>query len=270
MKGGADLLHRHAADGGLALDSRGKPIVTRAAQAGYAGQVMDVRDGMLADLLDAEEEQKGANTAANTAAGESDTAASDWLDDATRNELAILADFLAKGFAFHVDTSDFITHTTHPYAPFSTGDYNELVDQINGFEQFFHYWKRTRERTLDTLETCKATEKSNVSTDVFDVDIPALEDVADGLLVATNGAAEAARLQGETDLEAAKEKDTQGREHLELKVNKAKAKIFREIGFMVKKLYRATREEYKHSIKDDLEETITKFTDKLQTARETL
>ena len=54
MKGGADLLHRHAADGGLALDSRGKPIVTQAAQAGYAGQVMDVRDGMLADLLDAE------------------------------------------------------------------------------------------------------------------------------------------------------------------------------------------------------------------------
>ena len=57
---------------------------------------------------------------------------------------------------------------------------------------------------------------------------------------------------------------------LESKVNKTKAKIFREIGFMVKKLYRATREEYKHKIKEDLEKTITTFNEKLEEAREEL
>lgn len=100
-----------------------------------------------------------------------------------------MADFLEKGFAFHVETTDFISHTSHPYAPFSTGAYNELVDQINGFEQFFHYWKRSKERSIDTLATCKAAEKSNISTEVFEVDIPALEKLADDLLIAGNNAA---------------------------------------------------------------------------------
>ena len=36
---------------------------------------------------------------------------------------------------------------------------------------------------------------------------------------------------------------------------------------MVKKLYRATREEYKHRIKEDLEKTITTFNEKLEDAR---
>lgn len=57
---------------------------------------------------------------------------------------------------------------------------------------------------------------------------------------------------------------------LERKVNKTKAKIFREIGFMVKKLYRATREEYKHKIKDELEDLITEFQKELVEAREEL
>jgi hypothetical protein len=193
-----------------------------------------------------------------------------WLDTAASNELTILADFLEQGFAFHVDTSDFIAHTTHPYAPFSTGAYNELVDNINGFEQFFLYWRRTRERAVDTLATGKHTEKSAVSTEVFDVDIPALEDTADGLLVETNGAAEIAIRQGQDCLDAAKEADTEAREHIEAKLTKQKAKIFREIGFMVKKLYRATREEYKHRIKEDLEATITLYNQKVEEARENL
>ena len=108
-----------------------------------------------------------------------------------------MAEFLAKGFAFHVDTTDFITHTTHPYAPFSTGDYNELVDQINGLEQFFHYWKRTRERALDTLDSAKSHEKARVSTEVFDVDVPALELFADELLITTAAAAAEATSNGE-------------------------------------------------------------------------
>ena len=63
---------------------------------------------MLADIDDYLNHQKEANSAANTAAGEHDTLSSEWLDDAARNELAILADFLEKGFAYHVDTTDFI------------------------------------------------------------------------------------------------------------------------------------------------------------------
>jgi len=70
--------------------------------------------------------------------------------------------------------------------------------------------------------------------------------------------------------EDAKKKDTNQREHLELKVNKGKAKIFREIGFMVKKLYRATREEYKERIKNDLEDTIEQFNRKLDGAKKEL
>ena len=179
-----------------------------------------------------------------------------------------MADFLEKGFAFHVDTSDFIEHTANPYAPFSTGAYNELVDQINGFEQFFHYWKRTRERAIDTLESCKAQEKASVSAEVFEVDIPALEQVADGLLVATNNAEQDAVSKASTDLSKAKAADTAAREALESRTTTLKAKIFREIGFQVKKLYRATREEYKQRIKDDLEESVKNFNDKLTAARE--
>ena len=55
-----------------------------------------------------------------------------------------------------------------------------------------------------------------------------------------------------------------------MKVNKGKAKIFREIGFMVKKLYRATREEYKERIKSDLEDTIETFNRKLEGAKQEL
>ena len=55
-----------------------------------------------------------------------------------------------------------------------------------------------------------------------------------------------------------------------MKVNKGKAKIFREIGFMVKKLYRATREEYKERIKEDLEDTIDEFNKKLGDAKKAL
>ena len=114
------------------------------------------------------------------------------------------------------------------------------------------------------LASCKHAEKSNVSTQVFEVDIPALEKVADDLLIASNSAAETARMDGESDLSQAKRGDTKARDMLETKVNKTKAKIFREIGFMVKKLYRATREEYKHRIKEDLEKTITTFNEKLE------
>lgn len=219
------------------------------------------------EYLDA---QKDSNSAANKAAGDHDTESSTWLDDAARNELAILADFLEKGFAFHVDTTDFIEHTANPYAPFSTGDYNELVDQINGFEQFFHYWKRTKERTVDVLATCKHTEKSAISQAVFEVDAPALEKVADDLLIGTNSAAETARQNGLAALRTAKKNDTTARDLLEGRMNKTKAKIFREIGFMVKKLYRATREEYKHKIKANLEETITTFVKVLDDAKEEL
>jgi hypothetical protein len=72
------------------------------------------------------------------------------------------------------------------------------------------------------------------------------------------------------NMDDAKKKDTNQREHLELKVNKGKAKIFREIGFMVKKLYRATREEYKERIKNDLEDTIETFNRKLDGAKKEL
>ena len=90
------------------------------------------------------------------------------------------------------------------------------------------------------------------------------------MLIASNSAAETARMEGESDLSSAKRGDTKARDMLETKVNKTKAKIFREIGFMVKKLYRATREEYKHRIKEDLEKTITTFNEKLEEAREEL
>ena len=213
------------------------------------------------DISDVQNDQATQNSAAIAAAGDADAEAGEWLDEATHNELDILAEFLEKGFAFHVDTSDFIQHTANPYAPFSTGAYNELVDQINGFEQFFHYWKRTRERAIDTLASCKAQEKSSVSAEVFEVDIPALEQVADSLLVATTNAEQDAQTKASADLSAAKAADTSAREALEARVTTGKAKIFREIGFQVKKLYRATREEYKQRIKDDLEKSVGKFND---------
>ena len=153
---------------------------------------MDIQDDLTDALMDIQSDQANNNQKANTAVQDASDEAREWLDTAASNELTILADFLEQGFAFHVDTSDFIEHTTHPYAPFSTGDYNELVDNINGFEQFFLYWRRTRERAIDTLATGKTVEKSAVSTEVFDVDIPALENLADSLLVETNGAAEMA------------------------------------------------------------------------------
>ena len=71
-------------------------------------------------------------------------------------------------------------------------------------------------------------------------------------------------------MDDAKEADTDAREHIEAKLTKQKAKIFREIGFMVKKLYRATREEYKHRIKEDLEATITLYNEKVAQARANL
>jgi len=222
---------------------------------------------MFDDLEDIVNEQDDLNAAAIVAAQAADDAAGDWLDEATHNELGVLADFLEKGFAFHVDTSDFVQHTANPYAPFSTGAYNELVDQVNGFEQFFHYWKRTRERAVDTLATCKAQEKASVSAEVFEVDIPALEQEADGLLIATNGAEHDAQVKAEDDLTAAKAADTTARETLQGQVTTGKAKIFREIGFQVKKLYRATREEYKERIKGDLEESVEKFDAKMSAAR---
>ena len=169
---------------------------------------------MLEDITTMIDMQKESNTAAVADAADKEKDSGEWLDEAATNELAILADFLAKGFAFHVDTSDFIEHTTHPYAPFSTGDYNELVDQINGFEQFFHYWKRTKERSIDVLETCKSAEKNIVSADVFDVDVVALEKVADNLMIATMNAAENARRQGATDLNDAKKAEKTARELL--------------------------------------------------------
>merc|ERR1719305_1091312 len=70
------------------------------------------RDGMINDMNDIEDDQKGNNSAANGAAGEANDVASDWLDTACMNELEILAEFLEKGFAYAVDTTDFVTHTT--------------------------------------------------------------------------------------------------------------------------------------------------------------
>lgn len=69
---------------------------------------MDVYDALLDEFDLVFSDQKTANSAANKAVGEHDAASSEWLDDAARNELAILADFLEQGFAFHVDTADFI------------------------------------------------------------------------------------------------------------------------------------------------------------------
>ena len=196
------------------LDAEGNPIILQTEIQGWVTLIRDIEDAMLEDITTMIGMQKESNTAAVTDAADAEKSAADWLDEAATNELAILADFLAKGFAFHVDTSDFIEHTTHPYAPFSTGDYNELVDQINGFEQFFHYWKRTKERSIDVLETCKAAEKNIVSADVFDVDVVALEKVADNLMIATMNAAENARREGATDLNDAKKAEKVARELL--------------------------------------------------------
>ena len=254
----------------MATDADGNPIVLQTAIEGWVSKVRDIEDALLEDITSMIEMQKESNSAAVAEAADAEKTSADWLDDAATNELAILADFLAKGFAFHVDTTDFIEHTTHPYAPFSTGDYNELVDQINGFEQFFHYWKRTKERSIDVLETCKTAEKNIVSTEVFDVDVVALEKVADNLMLDTMSAAEEARRLGATDLTNAKKAEKTAREMLEVRTNKKKAKMFQSMGFMVKKLDRARREEYKHAIKEDLETTITEFLTLLNNARDEL
>ena len=55
---------------------------------------MDVYDAMVTELDTYLATQKENNSNANKAAGEADTESSNWLDDAARNELAILADFL--------------------------------------------------------------------------------------------------------------------------------------------------------------------------------
>ena len=192
------------------------------------------------------------------------------MDASAANELTILADFLEKGFAFHVDTTDFITHTTHPYAPFSTGAYNDLVDQINGLEQFFGYWKRTRENALDTLNSCKVLEKSNVYAEVFEEDCPALSQYAENLIYMSHDAARDAVTKGDQDLASAKDLDVTAREGIEIKLSKEKAKIFREIAYLAKKLYRATREEYKHEIKQKIEDSIILFAEKIMHSREEL
>jgi hypothetical protein len=267
VKGGRAQRFQHNEDGRIARDANNNKIILGQAVDGFVSQCLDVSDRMVDDLTDVQNDQDTANKAATQTTADLDDAAGEWLDEATHNELDVLADFLEKGFAFHVDTSDFVEHTANPYAPFSTGAYNELVDQINGFEQFFHYWKRTRERAIDTLASCKAQEKASVSGEVFEVDIPALEQVADGLLVATTNAEQDAQAKAEADLSAAKAADTAAREALERRVTTGKAKIFREIGFQVKKLYRATREEYKQRIKDDLEESVATFNEKLVAAR---
>jgi hypothetical protein len=46
------------------------------------------------------------------------------------------------------------------------------------------------------LSTCKHSEKTIVAQSVFEVDIPALEKVADDILIGTNSAAETARTDG--------------------------------------------------------------------------
>ena len=53
-------------------------------------------------------DQKAANGDANEAIGESAAASADWVDDSAESELAALADFLEKGFSYHVDTTNFI------------------------------------------------------------------------------------------------------------------------------------------------------------------
>ena len=164
MRAGSEKKVEHTEDGRIAKDEHGNEIVLQDAVPGFAHLVLECEDHMIDDMIDIINDQKELNKAAKTAGDEADTEAGEWLDEATRNELAILSEFLQQGFAYHVDTTDFIAHTTHPYAPFSTGDYNELVDQINGFEQFFHYWKRVKERAVHTLATCKSAEKSAVST----------------------------------------------------------------------------------------------------------
>jgi hypothetical protein len=267
VKAGRQIQHQHLENGRIATDAQGNKIIIAPAVEGFVASCLAVGDKMHDDLDDVLNDQDDENKAAVKASEEADDAAAEWLDEATHNELGILADFLEKGFAFHVDTSDFVQHTANPYAPFSTGAYNELVDQVNGFEQFFHYWKRTRERAVDTLATCKAQEKASVSAQVFEVEVPALEAEADGLLIRTQGAEQDAQLKAEGDLSRAKAADTAAREGLEGQVTTGKAKIFREIGFQVKKLYRATREEYKQRIKDDLEASVGTFDARLIAAR---
>lgn len=267
VKTGREERTKKTNKGFVATDADGNPIIEESAITGWVSKVRDIEDAMLEDIVNMINMQKDNNSAAVTEAADKEKESADWLDDAATNELAILADFLAKGFAFHVNTEDFIEHTTHPYAPFSTGDYNELVDQINGFEQFFHYWKRTKERSIDVLETCKASEKNIVSAEVFDVDVVALEKVADNLMIGTMSAADAARRAGAADLTAAKSAEKTAREMLETRTNKKKAKMFQEMGFMVKKLDRARREEYRHQIKEQLEDLITSFLELLNSAR---
>ena len=192
---------------------------------------------------------------------------SNWLDDAALNELSILTDFIEKGFALDIDTSHFIQHSEHPYAPFSTGAYNDLVDQINGLEGFFGHWKKTRENAIDTLSSWKATAKANVYAEVFEGDCPALSEYAENLIRLSSDAAKDAVKKGDEDLAGAKDLDMSAREQIQTKLNKEKTKLFREIGYLAKKMYRATREEYKEEIKIKIEEAIETMAEKITEAR---
>ena len=192
---------------------------------------MAIKDAMWEEMESIIGGQKSANGDANEVIGEIATAAADWVDESARSELTALADFLEKGFSFHVDTTDFIQHTAHPYAPFSTGAYNDLVDKINGLEQFFGYWKKTKEGALNKLDSCKALEKANVHAEVFEEDMPGLHAYAENLVYQSHDAVNDAIKQGGRDLAAAQDMDASARAAIETNLNKDKSKIFREIGY---------------------------------------
>jgi len=269
VQGGKELEHAHTEDGRIQVDNEGNPVVTQAYVAGFRRECIAIYDLMWENLQAIEGAQNQANRLANDGIGHFDQESGVWLDEVATVEMGTLAEFLEKGFAFHVDTTDFITHTTHPYAPFSTGDYNSLVDQINGFEQFFDTWFGTKNRTIEYLDNAKRVEKQHTAADV-DVDEQAVVEFVDTQIIETNNAVDTAITVGDDDLRRAQELDQIRREEIEDKLTADKSKIFREIGFMAKKLYRATREEYKAQIKEELEETITKFNHTIEKARRDL
>ena len=168
VKGGKELKHKHDERGRLEEDEDGNHIILQEAVPGFDGEARAVQGAMWDTLEGIIEAQKAENSDANEEIEKAATGAADWVDDSARGELTVLSDFLEQGFSIHVDTTDFIQHTSHPYAPFSTGAYNSLVDKINGLEQFFGYWKRTKEGAIDQLDSCKALEKSSVYADVFE------------------------------------------------------------------------------------------------------
>jgi len=200
VPGGYDERTKKQEDGRVYLDENGNTVIIQEYVPGYNALVLAIRDDLINRLGAIQNTQEGNNTAAVDATGDADTESSTWLDEAAMNEANILKEFLEKGFAFMVDTSEFITHTTHPYAPFSTGDYNSLVDQINGFEQFFDAWDLTKTNCLATLDNCKKMNKSDTETDVFEVDVPALETFCETQNVESNDALDTAVKIGDSDL----------------------------------------------------------------------